>query len=339
MKKETRMSKRLRVGVIGCGKIAQVRHIPEYALREDVDILAVSDLNAERAQKLADKYGIPHAYQDYLEMLQLPGLDAVSVCAPNALHAEAAIQALRKKMHVLVEKPMATRLDDCELMVAAAKQSGKLLMVAQNQRFHPVHRRVKEILQSGCLGRVSQFSTSFHHGGPENWSVDGANSWFRKREEAGYGVIGDLAIHKIDLIQWLLGERVEESYALHTTVHKERDVEDNAVLIMRLSSGTVGTVNVGWNNPLQEHKTVLYAEKGVLTFGETLFGYKVEFFDGSRVEEEIEPNLRPDGNLRSGVIDHFVECASMGLKPECDGESVLESMRVVADAVVTGAWA
>ena len=112
----------IKVGLIGCGKIGQVRHLPEYAANPDCRITALYDINKQRAQELAQQYGAT-AYDSYQALLA-SDVDAVSVCSSNASHAEIAVAALRAGKHVLCEKPMATTLEDCEAMVQAARESG-----------------------------------------------------------------------------------------------------------------------------------------------------------------------------------------------------------------------
>ena len=109
----------IRVGIFGCGKIAQVRHIPEYVANPYAEIRGFYDLNTKRAQELAEKYG-GKAYDSYEALLADPDIDAVSVCAANHVHAEISIAALKAGKHVLCEKPMAISLEECEAMVQAA---------------------------------------------------------------------------------------------------------------------------------------------------------------------------------------------------------------------------
>ena len=116
------------IGIIGCGKIAQTRHIPEYMDNQDSRLAAFYDVNAERARFLAKKYG-GRAYGTYRELLQDKEIDAVSVCVPNELHAQISIEALKAGKDVLCEKPMAVSLTECRQMVAAARESGKCLMI------------------------------------------------------------------------------------------------------------------------------------------------------------------------------------------------------------------
>ncbi|MGV2806767.1 gfo/Idh/MocA family oxidoreductase, partial [Clostridium perfringens] len=129
-------------------------------------------------------------YTDYQELLKNEKLDAVSVCTPHYLHAPMSIAAANAGLHVLVEKPMATTAEEGELMIEAARKNGVYLMVGHNQRLMPPHVKAKEILDSGKLGKVLTFRTSFGHGGPESWSRDGRDSWVFRKEEAIMGAMG-----------------------------------------------------------------------------------------------------------------------------------------------------
>ena len=196
------------IGVIGCGKIAQVRHIPEYMDHPQANLVGLFDLNPERTRELAGKYGAK-AYSSWEELLADPTIDAVSVCVANNAHAEISIAALKAGKHVLCEKPMATTLADCEAMVAAARESGKFLMIGQNQRLTRAHQKARELVEQGALGDIISFRTTFGHGGPETWSVDpGKNTWFFDKNKAAMGAMADLGIHKTDLIQYLTGQTV-----------------------------------------------------------------------------------------------------------------------------------
>ena len=168
----------MNVGIIGCGKIAQIRHIPEYTDNANAKITGYYDFNYERAQELAEKYG-GKAYTSVDELLENPELDAVSVCVANNAHAEISIKALKAGKHVLCEKPMAVTLEDCIAMTEEAEKSQKLLMIGQNQRFAKAHVKAKQLVAEGVIGDVITFKTTFGHKGPETWSIDaGSNSWF-----------------------------------------------------------------------------------------------------------------------------------------------------------------
>ena len=140
----------IKIGIIGCGKIAQTRHLPEYATNPDAKLVAYYDKISSRAVQMAEKYG-GKVYDSYYDLINDPEIDAVSVCVENRNHAEITNAALYAGKHVLVEKPMAVTLAECESMVAAAEFNGKHLMVGHNMRFDPVHRRAKELLEAGVI--------------------------------------------------------------------------------------------------------------------------------------------------------------------------------------------
>ena len=210
----------LRIGIIGCGKIAQVRHIPEYQENPNTEVVGYYDLNQERASALAERFG-GKAYKSLDELLANSEIDAVSVCVANIGHAEASIKALQAGKHVLCEKPMATTLKDCEAMVSEADKLGKKLFIDQNQRLAKAHIRAKELLKEGLIGEVLTFRTSFGHGGPETWSIDpGAATWFFDRTKSAMGAMADLGVHKTDLIQYLLDRKVVATTAQIKTLDK-----------------------------------------------------------------------------------------------------------------------
>ena len=155
----------IKIGIIGCGKITEVRHAPEYSENPNCEIIGFYDTFTEKAEALAKQYG-GKVFRSVEEMLS-SDVDAVSVCVANRFHAEISIQALKAGKHVLCEKPMATTEEDCEAMVNAAKESGKYLMIGLNQRLAKAHVKAKEILSSGEMGEVLTFETHFSHPGPE----------------------------------------------------------------------------------------------------------------------------------------------------------------------------
>ncbi|GAB6934302.1 MAG: Gfo/Idh/MocA family oxidoreductase [Bacillota bacterium] len=327
----------IRVGVIGCGSIAKHRHLPEYAANPHAQIVAVCDVVRERAEAAASRYGA-EAYTDWRAMLKRGDLDAVSVCTPNDLHGPITIAALEAGIHVLCEKPMATSAEEAEAMIRAAESSGKILMIAHNQRFMKAHVKAKQILSSGALGRVLTFRTTFGHAGPETWSVEGAGGWFFRKERAFLGALGDLGIHKVDLLRWLLDDEIVEVAALMGTLEKaDTDVEDNAVCILRTRRGVIGTMVSSWTyKPYEDNSTVLYCERGTLRIGENPdYQVVVDYAGGERELHrvgKIQTN-EEGGQTASGVIDAFLESIVKGTPPLVPGEEGYRSLKVILAAV------
>ena len=327
----------IRIGILGCGKIAQVRHIPEYADNKDCELYGFYNPTKSRAEDMAKKYG-GKVYDTPEELLSDPNIDAVSVCAANYAHAELTIKALKAGKHVLCEKPMATNLADCEAMVAAAKESGKLLMIGQNQRLTAAHMMARKMVEDGTIGKVLSFRTSFGHGGPETWAIKpGKDTWFFDKSKAAMGVMADLGIHKTDLIQFLLGQKVVATTAMLTTLDKRGaddeliGVDDNAICIYKMADGTVGTMTASWTYyAAEDNSTVLYGSKGEIRIYDDPAhsivlkkpGCEPEYFD----VEQIQTN---DNQTKSGIIDAWIDCVKEGKEPEINGESVLSAMRAV----------
>lgn len=329
----------LKIGIIGCGKITQVRHAPEYDENPHCQLAAFYDLAPGQAQALAKEYGAK-AY-DSLEAMLDSGLDAVSVCTTNATHAENTVRALGKGLHVLCEKPMATTLADCQNMVDAAKKAGKVLMLGHNQRFARAHVAGRELIQSGGIGRVLAFHTTFGHPGPEGWTGD-KNSWFFDKKRAAFGAMADLGIHKTDLIHYLLGESIVRVQALLATVDKKYpdgtpiDVDDNGFCLYTTESGATGTLHVSWTFYGQEdNSTRIYGTKGILRlYDDPRYAMIVERPDGSVEKYELDKMTSNEeqttgGRTSTGVIDAFVDSILTGKRPPIDGEEALKAMRVV----------
>lgn len=327
------MSK-LKVAVIGCGSIAKYRHIPEYVDHEGVEIVAFVDPVIERAQQFAEQHG-GQAFADYKEMLAAVKPDAVSVCTPNYLHAEITIEAAKAGAHVLVEKPMAVTDEEAAAMIEAAKANNVKLMVGHNQRFMPPHQKAKEILQTGVLGKVLTFRTSFGHPGPDAWSIDGANSWFFRKEEAIMGAMGDLGVHKSDLIRWLLDDEVSEVAAFVGTLDKkDTESDDNASCILRMKSGAIGTLVASWTYYKgEDNSTVLWCENGVMKIGtDPVDQVIVELRDGTVNKYQTGEISTNEKQLSSFVIEKFVDSIVNDTVPAVSGEEGRASLKVILDA-------
>ena len=326
----------LKIGIIGCGKITEVRHAPEYAENPNCQLVAFFDVVPERAKALAEQYG-GTAY-DSIEALLASDVDAVSVCVANAYHAQASIQALKAGKHVLCEKPMATTLEECEEMVKTAHEAGKFLMIGHNQRLAKAHAVAKELIDQGMIGRIITFRTTFGHGGPETWSVDpGKNTWFFDKNKAAMGAMADLGIHKTDLIQFLTGQHVVRTTARVVTLDKKDasgqliGVDDNAICIYEMSGGTMGTMTASWTYyGAEDNSTILYGEKGIMRiYDDPAHSIVVKLADGTEKVYDVEQIQTNDNQTKSGVIDLWMNCLETNTPPEISGEEALYAMRAV----------
>ncbi|NLN93942.1 MAG: Gfo/Idh/MocA family oxidoreductase [Candidatus Hydrogenedens sp.] len=259
------MKRKVRIGIIGCGAIAQELHVPEYLQSGEAEIIALSDSKHSKAKELAKRYDLSaKTYADYKDMLKKEDLDAVSVCLPNFLHCAATCDALKAGCHVLVEKPMAASMAEARKMIATADKHGKLLAVNQSQRLYPVHQKAKEVLDSGILGKILHVTAMFGHAGPEHWSPTG--KWFFNKKQARFGAMADLGVHKADLIRFLTGKEVAEVNAFYECLEKKRSsVEDNFVSTLKFTDGTIGTLAASWTvKGMDANYTILHCANGSL---------------------------------------------------------------------------
>ncbi|WP_099159571.1 Gfo/Idh/MocA family protein [Virgibacillus ndiopensis] len=323
----------LRVAVIGCGSIAKNRHLIEYHNNPHVDIVAVCDIVENRVQEFAALYQA-NAYTSYEELLEKEKPDAVSVCLPNYLHAPVSIAAFNQGCHVLCEKPMATSRDEAEQMIDAAHKNNKKLMIGHNQRFVSSHRKAKQLIEQGDVGKIYSFRTTFGHGGPEGWSADGKNSWFFKKDQAFIGAMGDLGVHKADLLRYLLDEEfVDMAGFVETNAKADTDVDDNAVCILKTESGVIGTLAASWAYTSKEdNSTIIYGENATLRLEDHPdYSLIVTYKNGEVVNYElggIQSN-EEGGQTTSHVIDHFVDCILHDTEPLINGEEGKKSLEVI----------
>ncbi|GAB1804461.1 Gfo/Idh/MocA family protein [Priestia megaterium] len=329
--------KTVKVGIIGCGSIAQHRHLPEYKMNKEVEIVAVCDINEQRALEVADQYGAK-AYINYEELLTSGTVDAVSVCTPNYLHAPISIAALNNGVHVLCEKPMATSKEESQAMIQASKESGKKLMIGHNQRFVSSHQKARKLIESGEIGRIYSFRTTFGHGGPEQWSVDGKESWFFKKDEAFIGAMGDLGVHKTDLLRYLLGEEIVEVGAFVQTSAKDfANVDDNAVCMLKTESGIIGTLAASWAYVGKEdNSTIIYGAKGIIRLEDhPTYSLIVQYATGEVVNYELGKIQSNDegGQSNTHVIEEFVSAILEDKEPAVSGEEGAKSLSVILAAL------
>ncbi|MFV2011040.1 MULTISPECIES: Gfo/Idh/MocA family protein [unclassified Micromonospora] len=222
----------LNVGIIGAGSIAGT-HIAGYQkFADDCRITAVCDVTIEKAQERRTTFGLTDArvYDDIGVLLAAEDMDLVSITTPPSTHADLAIAALRSGVNVLVEKPMAPSLQECDAMVAAAAESGKLLSVVAQNRFRDDMATLKEVLDSGLIGAVShvQVNSSWWRGRPyyDLW-------WRGTWSSEGGGCTLNHAIHHIDLTMWMLGRPSAVTAMLVNAQHDNAEVEDLSVAILQ----------------------------------------------------------------------------------------------------------
>ena len=254
---------KLKFAIIGCGRIAQ-RHA-EHINRLGV-LVAVCDIEQAKADTLAQQYKASAYYSIKDLLAKEKSIDVVAVCTPNGLHATHSIQALNAGFNVLVEKPMAITVKDCEEMIAAAKANNKLLFPIKQNRFNPPVAAVKEAIDKGILGKIYSVQLSCF------WNRNAAyynNSWKGTIDLDG-GTLFTQFSHFIDLLYWMNGD-VEKAHAITGNFAHQGVIqfEDTGVVALQFCNGSIGTINYTVNSHAKnmEGSLTIFAEKGTVKIG------------------------------------------------------------------------
>lgn len=259
MSKQQAQPAPLKVGVVGIGWAGQ-QHIKAYKDIEGVELVAVAAMEADLLSSLKAEYGIPHTFARWEHLIELEGLDAVSVAVPTFLHAPIAVAALERGLHVLSEKPLARNGEEGRKMVEAARKAGRVLDVAFNHRRRGDIQKLKGIIDDGELGRPYYAKASWLR----RQGIPMLGSWFTNPELAGGGPLADIGVHVLDYSLHLLGEPKVLSVSASThselgprglggnarytamkSTHKF-EVEDFASAFIRLEGGGTLILEAGW---------------------------------------------------------------------------------------------
>src|SRR5262245_49475494 len=239
---EATSRRNLKVALVGCGAVTAHRHLPALARRHDCHVMALVDANKARAEQLAMDFGVPHILTAYRDLLHL-GVDVAIVALPNYLHAPVSIELVTSGIHVLVEKPMALSIAECDEMLQAAEAGRAVLAVGLMRRFLHAGRFAKWAVDSGLLGDIISFD--IRDGLVFDWPL--TSDFFFHTEMAGGGVLIDTGVHTLDQLLWWLGdvkslEYYDDNYG---------GVEAECELYIKLESGAEGIVELSRTRDLR----------------------------------------------------------------------------------------
>ena len=255
---------KLRIGVIGCGRIS-VMHLVPIVHSKHAELIACCDIKKDRADVVAEKYGCT-AYYDYEEMLDREKLDAVHICLPHYLHSKAAMAAFERGVNVLTEKPMDVDLESAEKAVEKAKEKGVQYGVIFQCRYNNAAKLVKKAVESGKLGRIISARSTLTWTRPDSYYAE--SDWKGTWDKEGGGVVIDQAIHSIDLVNWIVGSEVKKvSCSMSNRGHSLVKVEDSAEGLITYKNGVrygfYCMNNYGCDEPIE---IKLYCEKAKVVF-------------------------------------------------------------------------
>ncbi|MDY0387779.1 MAG: UDP-N-acetylglucosamine 3-dehydrogenase [Methanolobus sp.] len=298
----------MRFGVIGTGAMG-INHIRIYHEMEDVELVGISDIDEERVNSLAGMYDTK-AFTDYNELLK-EGLDAVSIVVPTKLHKNVCLDAIAAGSNVLVEKPVADTPESADIMIKAARDAGKALMVGHIERFNPAVIKLKEMIDEGLLGKIVSISTT--RVGPYNPRI------------RDVGVIMDIGVHDIDIISYLYDKEVRMVHAIAgADIHP---FEDHASIHLRFDNDLSGLVDTNWLTPHKVRSLTAVGLEGVAYLD--YIEQTVELHDHNWVRKSKVEASEPLKN----ELAYFINCVRTGEMPCPDGNDGKHALKVCMAAI------
>ena len=325
---------KLRIGFVGAGIMSE-KHAQVYRTHPNCEMVAVCDLNEDRARDFAAQFDLPDTFRTHQEMLSGAELDLVSVCTPDFAHAEPTVDAANAGKHVLVEKPLAVTVGDAEAMIDAAQRNGVKLMAQFSHRWATAYRHTKDLLAEGDLGEpvmayARKNDTLSVATDMIGWADRSTPAWF-------------LSAHDIDLVCWYFESEPEEVYAnavRKVLVNQGIDTPDAIQAQVRFADGAIATFESCWVYP-NTFPTTTDSFIEVITTGSVIhLDRKCEQIEVSTAKDYRYPRnsmsyIYEDGELHGAVglsVRHFVKCVLEDAEPLVTPESSLRVTRIL-DAI------
>jgi predicted dehydrogenase len=242
------MSK-LKIALAGVGGISQVVRIPTLVKMEDVELVAICDLDEAKVSFIADKYDIPNVYFDFQNLLKKEELDGIFICTPNNFHFPMALASIDRGIPTLVERPGALNSEQAQRLLEKTKDKNTNLVIGMNYRFRDDAMILKEFMLNGEIGKPFYVKT----GWLRHWSRPNLQYWLTDSKISGGGVVMDMGIQLIDLSLWLLGTpKVKNVRAYNYNLFKVGDVEDSSLVVIQTENNEAITIEVSWRMHLEK---------------------------------------------------------------------------------------
>lgn len=333
LKRNDKMEKiagKVKFAIIGCGRISY-RHIEAIQANSDAQLVALCDLNLERANEM-NKTAHVKVYEDYREMFSTEDIDVACIMTPSGMHAEHAIDVItRYGKHIVLEKPMCLRVSDGLKLIDTARSKGVRLFIVHQNRFNKAIQKIKTAIDNELIGRIALATVrirwsrgqAYYDRDPwrGTWALDG-------------GALTNQAIHHIDLLRWLTGN-VKSLSAVAKTQFVNVAVEDTACAWLKFENGSLGAIEATtatrpMNRDLEASISILGENGTVIVEGAAVNKLTLWTFDDSDTSEYSEDPPNVYGFGHNHIIDNIVDVLRNGGEPLVSAEDALESIRLLS---------
>jgi len=332
------MKKKIKIAVVGCGRIS-AKHfdaISEYV--DYLELVAICDVNKEVASQYSDKFNVK-GYASMLEMLENTDIDIVTLCTPSGIHPDQAILAANNGVHVITEKPMATRWSDGLRMVRACDNANVQLFVVKQNRNNSTLKLLKRALSEKRFGKLYMVNINVFWTRPQEYynSAKWRGTW-----ELDGGAFMNQASHYVDLIDWLIGP-VDSVQAMTSTQARDIEVEDTGVMNIRWRSGALGSMNVTMLTYPKNYEgsITIIGEKGTVKVGGVAVNEIIqwEFEDSREYDDKVQntsystPSVYGFGHML--YYKNVIDVLNGKTPPEIDGREGLKSLEILIAAYLS----
>ncbi len=367
----------IRLGVIGCGSIAEIAHFPNIQANPETQMVAVCDTNESKARTAAQAWGASEVYTDHTRMLQHSELDAVVIASPPLFHWEQGMAAAEAGVHTLIEKPMTVTNMEAQDVVEAFRKTGKKLLVGCDRRYWLQSEWTKSLIDAGVIGHVHIGRSTMHEGWPLYQGKIAHTSFRLDPRLSGGAALADTGAHAIDLLVWLIGSPVRRVVGIAQRVATPATYspcDDLALVMMEHTNGAYGYVSCNRFSPAASHFTECYGDKGTIFLGsDSINPYQTApmavYTDNDYNWEELPSVLRNyrwpqtfwaedlvnrpvqkrwvpiipprEPNNYQRLWRHFIDCMVNDSEPLTKGEDgahAVEVMCAVHKSMSTGTW-
>jgi len=343
------MEKKINVAIVGLGD-AGIIHANAYMNNPKVEVIAVCDTNKERIANItkgpwrwADwmprmqgyqfynrpKKPIKKIFSDYRDLAADEEIEAVSICLPTVFHGPVACSMLQAGKHVLIEKPMAGTLEECQKMIEVAKDNRVKLQIGHMWRFHPEVKFLHQVLKSGLIGKIIKI---------KGYAVlirSGLTGWYQQRKFAVGGTLLEMGIHAIDTVRYVLGNLIPHRiYANITTAYGDYEVDDSGIILIEFLNGPVAIIETGQNHPYAnglEACVEAFGTKGYARIFPAEVQYKIGGVWGIYRPEIDVPHINPF--MFQEEVDCFIESILTDKEVPVDGKEGMENVRIALAAL------
>ena len=315
--------KKIKIGIIGCGKIASCAHVPGLKAIGNVEITGLFDVKKENAVIMKKENSLDAKIFKSAEELLKSGIDGVLIGTPNSTHCPLALQALENGVHVLVEKPMAVNLAEADKMIALAGKKNLYLQVNQSLRFNDLYGKIKQLIDKKTIGDIIHIRClRASSGSPDKGWSPGAK-WFIQKSFGG-GIVMDIAVHMADMIGWYAGD-IKSVYAVNKIRGEDSEVIDNVSAILNFENGATACLELSWTFPSGAGCLEIYGTEGAIRHGFNPSGDMEMALKGKKFRK-----------LRAGKVKNSYECFILGIcgKPQTNATEVGRKALAICSAII-----